>query len=146
MYKIYHTASDIRSAYKAIDEPDKFEREFNKRTVSYQKSHRVEHGAKLAGLQKKSAEATRSLTKIRQTAEQSPGTLLARVILHMTERPAVNIPARSTDKPIEAPTFPPSTWSRDLRKLYTAIETVILDNPKLSGKILLDKIKTELAK
>jgi hypothetical protein len=108
----------------------------------------MEHEAELARLKKNAKKAESKLTEIRQKAEQSPVTLLARVVFHMTERPSVNIssPASSTDKPIEAPTFPPSTWSRDLRKLYTAIETVILDNPKLSGKILLDKIKTELTK
>jgi molecular chaperone HtpG len=148
LYKIYHTASEIRSSYRAIAVPSEVEHEFTNQSVTYQKSHRMEHEAELARLKKNAKKAESKLTEIRQKAEQSPVTLLARVVFHMTERPSVNIssPARSTDKPIEAPTFPPSTWSRDLRKLYTAIETVILDNPKLSGKILLDKIKTELAK
>lgn len=149
LYKIYHTASDIRSAHRAVVLPVEVEQEFNKQSVSYQKSHRTEHEAELARLQKNAKKAESSLTKIQQIAEQNPDTLLTRVVIHMTERTLINVPSssRSVEKPIEStPPFPPSTWSRDLRKFYHAIEAVILDNPKLSGKNLLDEIKTELAK
>ena len=148
LYKIYHTVSDIRSAHRAVVIPVEVEQEFNKQSVSYQKSHRTEHEAELTRLQKNAKKAESSLKKVQQIAEQNPGTLLARVVLHMTERTAVKVSSsRSIDKPVESiPLFPPSTWSRDLRKLYHAIEAVILDNPKLSGKNLLDEIKTELAK
>ena len=149
LYKIYHTASDIRSAYRAISKPDEFEHEFNKQSVAYQKSHKVEHDAEFIKLQKAAREAENSLKKVQEIAEQNPGTPLTRVVFHMIERTAVKVssPSRLIDKPIEStPSFPPSTWSRDLRKLYHAIEAIILDNPKLSGKNLLDEIKTELAK
>ena len=148
LHKIYNTASVVRNAYRAIAKPDEFEHEFNKQSGTYQKSHKVEHDAEFIRLQKNAREAESSLRKVQQIAEQNPGTPLTHVVLHMTERAAVKVsPSRSIDKPIEStPPFPPSTWSRDLRKLYHAIEAIILDNPKLSGKNLLDEIKTELAK
>ena len=146
--KIYWTASDVRSAVKAINAPDEAEDEFKKKSSPYRKSHKAVHEENLAKLKETAKAAEKKLSSIRQEVEQNPETPLSRVVKRITEKQSDNNPP-----PVNPPSpsdrqknFPPSNWTRKQRDVYWAIETVILDNSKLAGKNLLDKIKEELAK
>lgn len=149
---VYRTASDVRSAYKAINAPAEAEAEFQKQSVPYRKSHQAEHDIELAKLKDAAQKAENKIAALRHTAEQSPEAPLSRVVLRMTEKintPPPSQPPKPLDetKPLDKPKpFPPSNWTRKQRDVYWAIESVILDNAKLAGKALLDKIKEELAK
>lgn len=146
LYEIYHTASDVRGAYKAINAPAEAENAFNKQSEPYKKSHRAEYETTLAKLNKTAQDKSRTIDKIRKEAEQNPDTPLSRVVLRMTENQSVQPPPVNLDSNNDKHSFPPSTWRKDLRKLYHEIEGIILDNPKLAGKSLVEKIETELAK
>lgn len=149
LHDLYHIASDIRSAYNAINAPEKATHEFRDNPVGYRKSHQAEHDIELARLKKLAATAEKKILSARQDAEQNPDNLLSRVVIRMTENQANNNPPppRQPFPPLDEPKqFPPVHWSREKRKLYNAIEEVIIENPKLAGRALLDKINKELAK
>lgn len=150
---IYRTASDIRSAQTAIIAPIKMEEEFKNHSADYQKSHMVEYKIQIDKLNEAAEKAKKYLEKIRGTSEQNPDTPLSRMILRLTKN-SPNTPQSVPLQPNKSKsktektmsTFPPSTWRRDLQRLYNTIETIIIDNPKLSGNNLIDKIKSVLAK
>lgn len=148
LHSIYHTASDIRSAYKAINAPEETKCEFEKQSAPYRKSHQAEHDIEVAKLKEAAKSAEKKITSIRQAAEQNPDTPLSRVVLRMTNNqpiiisPPVN-PPLPPDKPKK---FPPSNWTRKQRDVYWDIESIILDNRKLAGEALLKKIQEELTK
>lgn len=78
-------------------------------------------------------------------AEKNSDTPKSRVVLHIIKnkpsfQPAPKLPRAKQRQ------FPPLTCSKDLQKLFNAIENIILENPHMSGQELINKIKNELAK
>lgn len=72
LYDLYHFASDARSAFKAVNAPEKTQKEFNIRSAAYQKSHKAAFEATLV-LQKKTADKkTEEIIKIRQDIRDNP--------------------------------------------------------------------------
>lgn len=139
LYDIYHTASDIRSAIKAITEPDEVARKFQQGRSPFKNKAELE--AELNELNKKADEKKRYLDKAKHAAEQNPDTPLSRVVSRMID----NTPPPTPPPPPE-PTFPPKHWNKNLRKLYNKIKGIILANKQLNGEKLLDKIESELVK
>lgn len=92
LHTIYKTASDVRSAYKAINAPAEAEAEFKKQSAPYRKSHQAEHDMELAKLDKAAKDAEKKITSIRQSAEQAPETPLSTVVLRMTENKIITPP------------------------------------------------------
>lgn len=96
LYKIYHTASDVRGAYKAIDKPAEVEKTFNEQSAPYRKSHKAEHDIELTKLNKSAKVAEKTIASIMQEVEQNPDTPLSRVVLRMTKKRPVITPPQST--------------------------------------------------
>ena len=94
LHTIYKTASDVRSAYKAIDAPADTEAEFKKQSAPYRKSHQSEHDVEIVKLNKAATTAEKKIASIRQASEQAPDTPLSRVVFRMTENKI--IPPQST--------------------------------------------------
>lgn len=148
LHDIYHTSSEVRSAYKAINAPKEAEAEFNKQSAPYRKSHQAAHEEKIIKLKKDAVTAEKKISSLRKEAEQNRETPWSRVVTRMTEnQPEPNPPPTASNPPPDkSKKFPPSKWSNKQRNVYWDIERIVLDNPKLAGKALLDKIKEELAK
>lgn len=146
LYAIYKTASAVRSTYKAINAPAKAEADFQSGYSTFK--NRAELDAELVKLNKAADHAKEKISDMQQEAEQSPDTPLSRVVLRMAENQSNSSPPPGQPpQPLDEPkTFPPVHWRRDLRELYNEIKCVILDNPRLKGKELLDKINEVLAK
>ena len=96
LHKMYHVASDIRSAFNAINAPEKVVNEFQSNPIAYRKSHQAEHNIELVKLKKNAATAARKILSERQKAEQNPDDSLSLVVFRMTENKTVNNPPRST--------------------------------------------------
>ena len=146
LHDIYHAASEVRSALKAIEAPDKFETEFKNKSNAYRKSHRTEYDAEYTRLIKNAKASVSKIQSARQEAEQNPNSALSRVVLRIAKTQIKFSPPGLLESPGEQKQFPPVHWRRDKRAFYHAIESIIIDNPKLAGQALLDKIKEELAK
>ncbi len=96
----------------------------------------------------------KKLVKILQEAKTEPDSAQSKVVRRILENQPTVQPVDNaedtdddnTNTPPPKQDFPPSDWPKKLRRLYHTIEAVIIDNPKLAGDKLLDKIKEELAK
>ena len=154
LYDIYRTASDIRGFIKTINAPAEAERDFQ-RGQSVCKN-RAELKNELIKLTKAADYARKKINSLRETAKRNSETPLSRVVLRMTE----NIPDNSNPPPTadsgnkkdnqsgtsftKSQEFPPVHWNKHYRKLYNAIRLIILKNPTLKGKELLNKINEVL--
>ena len=151
--EVYRTASDIRGFIKTINAPAEAELDFQ-RGQSVCKN-RAELRNELVKLNKIADSARKKIDSLREKAKQDPETPLSRVVLRMTE----NIPDNSNPSPTAEPDnkkgkqlgtssksqeFPPVHWNKNYRKLYNAIKLIILKNPTLKGKELLNKINEVL--
>lgn len=144
---LYHDASKVRGYCNAINAPVEFERKFNEQSAPYRKSHEAEHIIELSKKKEAAENDEKKLSSIKQEAEQNPDTPLSCVVLRIMENQSVQPPCQSLPTTQETkPKFPPSRWTRKQRDVYWAIESIIIDNPKLAGDSLVNKIKTELAK
>ena len=97
LHKIYHFASDVRSAQRAINAPAESAHEFKNKSATYQKSHQAEYDADLVKLNKNAKYAANKLADIKQTADKNSDSALSRVVLRMTENQKTkNPPPQST--------------------------------------------------
>lgn len=140
LYNLYRYASEVRSAFNAIKEPEIFMQKIEAHTPAYQKTHRAEHDAELDRLLEKAEKKQEFIDEERQAVKDEPETIFSQVFKHIDEK---NPPCviKFTPPPLSL-----TSWSEETKKLYEDIHEIILANPKLSGEKLLDKINKELAK
>ena len=70
--KLVRYASNVRSAFNAINQPKKFQQEIARHTLEYQEMYKAVHKAKLAELKQKAADKQEFIDEARQTAEMNP--------------------------------------------------------------------------
>ncbi len=151
---IYRAAAGVRTEQNKINAPAKAKAEFDKRSPQYQKTHQAEYDAAILMLKKAAAKAKETIAKKREEYEAAPDSAQSKVVRRILENQPTVQPVDNaedtdddnTNTPPPKQDFPPSDWPKKLRRLYHTIEAVIIDNPKLAGDKLLDKIKEELAK
>ena len=141
--RLCHNASDIRNAFKATAQPQNRKHEIERHTLEYQETHKAEHDAELAALNKKATEKQAFIDQERQAAKDNPDAITSRVFKEI-EANAPSLP--DPDSTITPPPLPLQHWSKETKKLYEDIYEIILANPLLKGEALLDKIKEVLAK
>lgn len=71
LHAVYHYASDIRSAYRDINEPTESEHEFKEKSLTYQKSHKDDFELKLATLKKTAATKKKFIDAERQKIQDN---------------------------------------------------------------------------
>ena len=143
LYKLYRYASDVRSAFQAMNQPEIFMRKIEAHTPEYQKTHRAEHDAELNKLLDKAEERENFINEERKAAKANPSTIFSQVFEQIDRTVELLEPDFNSTPP---PIFPLQHWSKETTKLYEEIYEIILANPKLAGEKLLDKLKEELAK
>ncbi len=79
LYDLYRYASECRSAFKAIIQPEIFMQKIEAHTPEYQKTHRAEHITELDKLFEKADKAEEFIDNERQAAKDNPDTIFAAV-------------------------------------------------------------------
>ena len=101
--KLYRHASKIRSAFKAVNAPEKFRQEIARHTPEYQETHKAEHDAELAKMTDKAEKQQAEIDSMRYEAEKNPE--------EMTSRVFEQIEAENSSTPIINITPPPEAFA-----------------------------------
>ncbi len=86
LYKLYHFASDARSAFNATKRPENFLAGIELHTPEYQDTHLAEHEAELAALESTAAEKKQFIDEQRQEAQDNPVAISSQVFEKIAEQ------------------------------------------------------------
>lgn len=83
--KLYRYASKVRSAFRAVYEPEKFLQGLELHTPEYRETHMAEHEAELAKLERKADETQDFIDGARREAEANPDEITSQVFVQIDD-------------------------------------------------------------
>ena len=134
---LYHNVANVRTLQNTVAKPEKIKREFQSGRSKLK--NQEEFYDELARLNEDAAKARNKIDYIIWEANIAPDAVMSKVTRRVLENPT---PVESR----KVKTFPPLNWSEESRERYNKVKEVILDNPSIGGKKLLDKIIKALSK
>ncbi|MBR4382805.1 MAG: ATP-binding protein [Selenomonadaceae bacterium] len=139
--ELYRTAVTVRTLINAVNAPGNAVSDFQRGRSKFK--NREELKDELDRLNRNAIKADSTLAWINWKATRTPDTVSAKFINHVMENQTPFVPPKLP--PIDEPSLP-FKWRKDSLKLYNAIKEVILANPTIGGRKLLDKINDTLLK